>query len=141
MADAVTARVIINTPHLYVIHLTNICDGTGESAVVKVDKSTLVSQDGGEPGSLDLQQARWSIQGFSSVQLLWDHSTDDLACVLCGSAYEDFTMLQNDANLRNSAGLLDPRTTGGTGDLLLTTAGNVSGATYDITLWLRKTNN
>jgi hypothetical protein len=36
------------------------------------------------------------------------------------------------------AGLKDPRSAGGTGDILLTTAGTTSGQTYDITLWLRK---
>ena len=78
---------------------------------------------------------RWCLQGFTSVRLLWDHDTDDKALELSGSGYEDF---RGDSFLRTQKGLADPRTAGGTGDILLTTVGAVSGATYDITLWLVK---
>jgi hypothetical protein len=36
-----------------------------------------------------------------------------------------------------NGGKTDPRTTGGTGDVLLTTNGGASGSTYDITLHIR----
>lgn len=135
MSDAVTTTVLSNGPDRYAVHLTNISDGSGESAVAKVDKSGLTAEDGGEPVSLDIEQVRWCIQGFTSVRLLWDHTTDDTALVLSGSGYEDF---RGDSFLRSQMGLADPRSAGDTGDILLTTAGAVSGATYDITLWLRK---
>lgn len=140
MADAVTSIVIADTATHHIIHLTNVSDGTGEAAVVKVDKSAIaVAGDGAEANSLDIEQCRWAIQGFTSVRILWDHTTDDTALVLCGNGYEDFRL---DADSRGSLttipALNDPRTTGGTGDILLTTAGAVSGATYDITLFLRK---
>jgi len=139
MADAVTTNVIDQTPDHYVVHLTNIGDGTGESAVIKVDKSTLIASDLAEPASLDIQQVRWAIQGFTSVRILWDHATDDVALVLCGSGYDDFRGLDSGAPPRaRLEGLKDPRSAGGAGDILLTTNGGSSGATYDITLWLRK---
>lgn len=131
MADAVTTNVIAQDETHYVVHLTNISDGTGESGVVKVDKSALTSRVGAEPAALDIEQIRWAIQGFTSVRLLWDHTTDDVAMVLCGSGYDDF---------RNCGGALkDPRSSGTTGDILLTTNGGSSGASYDITIWVRKT--
>lgn len=140
MVDTVATRVVADTKNRYVVHLTNISDGTGESAVKKVDKSTLLAFDNAEPASLDIEQVRWNIQGMSSVRLLWDHTTDDVAMVLCGSGYEDF---RGRADLlpdrSESNGLRDPRSSGDTGDILLTTNGQVSGGTYDITLWLRKT--
>lgn len=140
MADAVTARVIEDTRTHYVVHLTNISDGTGEAAVVKADKSAIaVAADKGEAASLDIEQVRWSIQGFTSVRLLWDHTTDDVAMVLAGSGYEDFRGLDGGVKGKmQTSGLKDPRSAGGTGDLLVTTNGGASGATYDITVWLVK---
>jgi hypothetical protein len=140
MADAVTTRLILETPYQYIVHLTNISDGTGETAVIKVDKSAIaVATDGAEPNSLDIEQVRWSIQGFTSVRLLWDHTTDDLAMVLCNNGYEDFTGKYGVIVEKTStSGLLDPRSSGGAGDILLTTNGGVSGSSYDITLWLKK---
>lgn len=138
MADAVTSIVLSNGQVYYGIHLTNISDGTGESAVVKVDKSTLLASDGAEPASLDIVSARWAIQGFTSVRILWDHTTDDTALALSGSGYDDFTGFDADSTPK---GLADPRSSGGTGDILLTTAGAAANATYDITLWLKKSAN
>ena len=135
MADAVTSRIYESDTHL-LVHLTNISDGTGESAVKKVDKSTYTTTDGAEPDSLDVETVRWAVQGFTSVRLLWDHTTDDTGLVLSGNGYDDF---RGDEYARFFKGLQDPRTAGDTGDILLTTANNVSGATYDITLRIRKT--
>lgn len=134
MADAVVVSIQDSDTHL-LVHLVNVSDSTGESAVQKVDKSAY-TVNGAEPASLDIETVRWSIQGFTSVRLLWDHDTDDVALALANSGYDDF---RGDGFARFKKGLPDPRSSGGTGDLLLTTAGAVSGATYDITLRLRKT--
>lgn len=138
MADAVATHVICNTNTHYVVHLVNYSDGTGESAVVKVDKSTLLATDGAEPAALEIEAVRWNVQGFTSVRILWDHTTDDLALALSGSGQEVFKMADNDPGYKAPFGLKDPRSTGGTGDILLTTAGTTAGNSYDITLWLRK---
>jgi hypothetical protein len=142
MADAVTTNVIFQNAYHYIVHLTNISDGTGESNVIKVDKSALtVAQDGAEAAAVDIEQCRWAIQGMNSVRLSWDHNTDDMALVLSGSGYDDFRGLDKGAiGITQTSGLKDPRSTGGTGDLLLTTNGQASGSTYDITLWIRKAN-
>lgn len=139
MADAVTSNVVAETATHYVVHLTCISDGTGETGVVKADKSAIaVASDGAEANSLDIEQVRWAVQGFTSVRLLWDHTTDDVAMCLTGSGYEDFRGMGAVNGLQNLPGLKDPRSTGGTGDILLTSVGAISGATYDITLILRK---
>jgi len=137
MPDAVATHVITNTAGYYAVHLVNVSDATGESAVVKVDKSTLTAADGLEPNSLDLCVARWNVQGFTSVKLYWDHTADDLMMAMSGSGFEDF-LSSGPSPEKIPDGILDPRTAGGTGDILLTTAGAASGATYDITLWFRK---
>lgn len=130
MADVVDTIALISGQNRRVIRITNVSDGTGESAVIKVDKSTFVGPDGvNEPGKLVIEEIQWSIQGFSSVRLFWDHTTDDEVCVLgTGNGY---------FNYRSVGGLVDPASAGQTGDLLLTTAGAISGATYDITISVR----
>lgn len=140
MTDTVTKVTVIETPDELVVHLTSISDGTGESAVSKTTISALAALPGGAAVvALDIEQVRWCIQGMTYVKLAWDHTAAQTALVLANNGYDDFR--GSDGALRNRArtsGLLDPRTTGGTGDLKLTTVGAVSGATYDITLWLRK---
>jgi hypothetical protein len=129
MTDTVDSKVVFAGTRRRVVKLINISDGTGESDVVKVDVSALVGPDGTAPTYIAIDEVQWSIQGFTSVRLEWDATTDDEALVLAaGNGYLNFT---------NVGGLVDPKSSGTTGDLLLTTAGAVSGATYDITLSLR----
>lgn len=125
MTDTVTNQVVIGGKSTYVIHLTGISDGTGESNVVKIDKSTLLDTIGVEPPRILIQSARWCIQGFSYIKLTWDHATDATAMVLNGNGYENF---------EDVGGLKDTLLNDSTGDLLLTSVGAASGATYDITL-------
>jgi len=130
MADAVTTNVYFNQTagtRRYGVHLTCVSDGTGESAVVKIDKSTLKNAFGVEPSILKVASIRWSVQGFSYVKLLTDHTTDDTLFLLAGAGYDNF---------ENASYLPDPNSVGGTGDLLLTSAGAASGAIYDITIEL-----
>jgi hypothetical protein len=129
MADAVDTIVLRQGRNKHIVRLLNISDGTGEAAVVKVDISTLTGPDGTPPTKTVIEEIEWSIQGFTSVRLLWDHTTDDeIAALAAGNGYK---------NYKNSGGLVDPASAGDTGDILLTTAGAVSGATYDITLVVR----
>jgi len=139
MADAVTTRVILQTPFVIGIHMTSISDGTGETAALKLDKSTLLAQDGAEPAALDLVQVRWNTQGLTNVRLLWDHTTDDVAMVMAGSGEEYFDGPPTTTAISRGA-LADPRSTGGPGDILLTTIGHVAGSSYDITAWFAKQN-
>lgn len=126
MADAVTVTKLAEDRQTVTYHLTNISDGTGESAVQKVDKSGLAGFDGAtEPLKLKIWEIRWAISGFTAVQLLADHTTDDVLMVLAGNGYEDFGVY---------GGKADPASAGGTGDILLTTAGASADATYDITV-------
>lgn len=130
MADAVTTRVQVNGARNYVATFTNISDGTGENSVVKIDKSALVNESGLEPDTLSIVRIAWSIQGFTSVRISFDHTTDDVVFICAtGNGYWDEA---------ESGPIRDPDTAGGTGDILFTTAGAVSGATYTITMAVRK---
>lgn len=129
MADAVTTSVLFNGSKYYAVRLTNICDGTGESAVAKISPSSLVKEDGvgGKIAATEcrIMEIQWNIYGFSDVRLLWDANTDDLASDLSGNGYRSYW---------DQGGLRNPKSTGWTGNLLLTTVTNTSGNHYDISL-------
>jgi hypothetical protein len=128
MADTVDVKVLYSGRRRHIVHLTNISDGTGESAVTKVDISTLTGV-GFTPTYSAIDMIDYNIQGFASVRLHWDHTTDDEIAVLpAGSGTLDFNAV---------GGSVDPRTAGDTGDIKLTTNGGAAGATYDITIYMR----
>jgi hypothetical protein len=128
MADVVDSKVLFNGTRIYSARFTNVSDGTGEAAVAKVTLSGLTGPKGTAPTYTKVREILWSIQGFSSVRLFWDHTTDDEIQVLApGNGYMNWVGL---------GGETDPQTAGGTGNILLTTAGAASGATYDITIVL-----
>lgn len=137
MADEVATHVITDTAGYYAVHLVNVSDSTGETGVVKVDKSALTGPNGEEPASLDLCVARWNVQGFSSVNLYWNHTAPDLMLAMSGSGFEDF-LSSGPSPEKIPDGAKDPRSEGGTGDVTLDTIGASATATYDITLWFRK---
>ncbi len=128
MVDTVNTQVVFSGKLRHVVQLTCVSDGTGESGVVKVDKSSLTGPNGAEPSKFVIEEIEWGIQGFDYVKLDWDHTTDDEAVVLANNGYKDY---------RPFGGLVDPGSAGGTGDLLLTSSGAASGASYDILLHLR----
>jgi hypothetical protein len=132
MADTVDTLVLRNSRQEYTARFTNVSDGTGEAAVIKVDISTLIGPNGLAPTSVSLCEIHWSIQGFSSVRLFWDHDTNDEMVVLAaGNGYINY----RDVSLMN-----DPKSAGGTGDVLFTTAGAAANATYNITAAFRLCN-
>jgi hypothetical protein len=129
MADAVTSIVTAGGPRIYSVRLTNISDGTGETLVTKINLTTLTMPPGTpQPTSCGIEEIQWISQGFTSIRLYFDHSTDDVAALLSGNGYRCF----------EPTGVLgDPKSAGGNGNILLSTAGAVSGATYDILLTVR----
>lgn len=128
MADAVTTEYVFNGGRRKVLHLTNISDATGESAVVKADISALTF-NGGVPTYTTVDMIDYNIQGMSSVRLYWDHTTDDEIAILPAGV--------GTIHFEATGGKTDPRTSGGTGDIVLTTNGQVSGGTYDISIYMR----
>ena len=124
MVDTVDTITLFAGKDKYAVRLVNISDGTGESAVVKLDKSAIATALGiTEPSKIIIEELYWNIQGFTSVRLYWDHDTDDEIDVLCNSGYRDFSSF---------GGLVDPGSAGGIGDVLLTTVGVSATATYSI---------
>lgn len=131
MADTVASQTLVDGPKTAVLKLTNISDGTGESAVTKVDVSALqASADGDTCTGVTIERIWWQCIGMK-VQILWDASTD-LFCIELGenqSGDHDYTKF---GGLTNNSG------SGKTGDLNFTTVGHSSGDTYTVILYLRK---
>ena len=129
MADAVTSQTIFDGERMAVMKFTNISDGTGETAVVKVDVSALASSSFQRPcDGVTIERVHYSIGGMA-VSILWDATTDVPALVLApGQSTFDFTKIQ----LPNDAG------SGKTGDICFTTIGASAGDTYTIVLEMVK---
>jgi hypothetical protein len=127
MADAVTNTTLFDGTKKLVVHLTNLSDGTGETAVIKVDKDLFVGPKGGEPSNFSVEKIKYDVQGMH-VKLYLDRTTPQTLAVLKGFGEIDY---------RSSGGLL-LKATGNTGDILLTTGGQATGDSYDITLYLKK---
>lgn len=126
MVDTVDSVELINENGRYVVRLLAISDGTGESGVAKVDISGLTTTRGVAPIAADIQYIEFDIQGYTSIRLYWDHTTDDEALMLSANG--------DSFDFRRYGGLRDPRSAGGTGDIILTTNGHSSGDTYSILL-------
>lgn len=132
MADAVTSEYVFNGRKRKLLHLTNVSDGTGESGVVKIDVSAITFNGGLTPTYVTIDMIEYNIQGFTSVRLYFDADTDDEVAILpAGMGILDFYAY---------GGKTDPKTTGYTGDVKLTTAGTTSGQTYDIRIHFRPKN-
>jgi hypothetical protein len=128
MADTVNTNVVHNGKRYYIVRLTNESDGTGESAVTKVDMSTLTDALGATATYSSIDRIEYSVNGFNYVTLYWDATTDDEIAVLKGNGVIDVSL---------EGGMVDPKSTGATGDIKLTTDGGSDGSSYDITLWVR----
>ena len=131
MADAVTTQTISDGERNCVMKFTNVSDGTGESAVAKVDVSALASNAAGVACSeVRVMRVSHAIVGMS-VQMFLDATSNVLLMELAESSnghmdFKDFGGLPNNAG------------SGKTGDILFTTKGHSSGDTYSIVLEMVK---
>ena len=138
MADTVTSQTIVDTPHKLVMKFTNTSDGTGESAVTKVDVSSFTAGEGGphsDTSAATCTEVRidkiWARCNGMSVNVLWDATSDVQAIYLAdgGPEHWDFSEF---GGLVNNAG------SGKTGDIQFTTVGHANTETYWIILEMTK---
>lgn len=135
MADAVTSQTLIDGDLYAVMKFTNISDGSGESAVTKVDVSALQPLGSNTASQktctgVVIERIWWQCIGMK-VQILFDASSDAF-CIELGenqSGNHDYTVF---GGLTNNAG------SGKTGDINFTTVGHSSADTYTIILYMRK---
>lgn len=131
MADAVTSQTIIDGERNCVMKFTNVSDGTGESAVAKVDVSALsANSEGTACSGVRIVRVSHAIVGMS-VQLFFNANTNVLIMELAESS-------NGHMDFRDFGGLPNNAGSGKTGDILFTTKGHSSGDTYSITLEMVK---
>lgn len=124
MADTVTTRTLYSGNKKLIQQYTNLSDGAGESAVQKLDISTLTNAAGETVTAIKIEKIWANVSGMV-VQVLTDHTSDVLMHTLNDATwYLDFT----------SFGGKKDTGTGGTGDVLFTTADHDAGDSYDITI-------
>ena len=131
MADAVTSQTIQDGEKTAILKFTNVSDGTGESAVKKVDVSALAKNSAGQTcTSVAVSRIYWACVGMR-VNIEFDASTNVLVMPLpaasTGDEYYDLF-----SGIPNNAG------SGVTGDIDFTTVGHSSGDAYSIILVLNK---
>jgi hypothetical protein len=124
MADTVATQVIQDGATKMVVLLTNVSDGTGEAAVKKVDASDYLAT------TFTIERIHYATSGMA-VRLLFDATTDALAWTIATDSVGTF-------DFTTFGGIPDPKATGFTGDILLTTVGHTAADTYSIILELRK---
>jgi hypothetical protein len=132
MADAVTTQTILDGERLVIQKFTNISDGTGEAAVVKVDVSTLAADNLGHACTGVKINKVWAQTYGMAVDILWDADTNVIADtipadVMYKMCFSDFGGIPNNSS------------TGKTGDVLFTTTGATAGDRYTIILECIKT--
>ena len=132
MADAVATPTIQEDGKTAIFRFTNVSDGTGESAVNKIDVSGLNSDPmtGKACTSVTIQCIWYSTVGMG-VKIFFDATTDVLAWELRADDartmdFTDFTGIPNNAG------------SGKTGDILFSTTSATNGDVYNVVMKVKK---
>lgn len=131
MADAVNTDVLFSGNNKYIARFTNNSDGTGESGVTKIDRSSLTGPDGTEAGKIVIEEIQYDVQGFENVEIYWvDSGGNEPLAILAGQGIKEY---------KRFGGLVPAVAGSGTdGDIIFTTVGTPAATdSYDITLICR----
>ena len=128
MADAVASQTIQDGPRKAIFKFTNVSDGTGESAVKKIDVSALTADPmtGAACPKVTIEKIWYSTIGMG-VKIFFDASTDVLAWQL-NADYADEIDFSEFNGIPNNAG------SGVTGDIMFTTVGHSNNDVYTVCL-------
>ena len=136
MADAVTSQTIEDGGKNLVMKFTNISDGTGESAVAKIDVSAVDTEPstGAACSRVTLQRIWFSNIGMG-FKLYWNATTNMFICQAPKDWSDTWDFTDSSITLPGI-----PNNAGGgvNGDLLLTTNDHTSGDTYSVVVWALK---
>jgi hypothetical protein len=132
MADAVTSQTILDGERLFIGKFTNISDGGGETAVVKIDVSTLQPNAAGNACNGVKINKIWSTTHGLEIRILFDATTDAFAWMIPQNSnyFMDFSSF---GGLPSNAGA------GVTGDVAFTTLDASNGDMYSVVLECIKT--
>jgi hypothetical protein len=123
MADAVTSQTLFDNERTAIMKFTNISDGTGESAVLKVDVSALTPSASGKTCTKVTVTKIYIANHGMEVRMLWDATTDVPFFLSSPGATQTLDMT-GFGGITNNGG------TGSTGDIVFSTADASAGDTY-----------
>jgi len=131
MADAVTSQTLLDGERLAIMKFTNISDGTGETAVTKVNVSTLTPSASGKACTGVTVNKITSVCHGLEVRMYWDATTDvPFFLSTINTNYEnDFSRF---GGITNNAG------TGKNGNIVFSTSDSTAGDTYTVVLEMVK---
>jgi hypothetical protein len=132
MADLVASQKLLDGERLFIGKYTNISDGTGETAVVKIDVTTLAVNAYGRACNGVKINKIWASTHGMEVRILWDATTDLFTWVIPQNTtyLMDFSSF---GGLQNNAGA------GVNGNILFTTSDASLGDMYTVVLECIKT--
>jgi hypothetical protein len=131
MADAVTSQTLLDGERLAIMKFTNISDGTGETAVTKVNVSTLTPSASGKACTGVTVNKITSVCHGLEVRMYWDATTDVpfFLSTINTNYLNDFS---NFGGITNNAG------TGKNGNIVFSTSDQSAGDTYTVVLEMVK---
>lgn len=132
MADTVSSQTILDGERLFIGKFTNISDGTGETAVVKIDVSTLNPNAFGLACNGVKINKIWATTHGMEVRILFDATADTFAWMIPQNTnyLMDFSTF---GGIPSNAGA------GVTGDVSFTTLDASNGDMYSIIIEAIKT--
>jgi hypothetical protein len=122
MADTVTTQVLVNNTRNYVVKLTNLSDGTGESLVTKIAASSTFGVHA------KLWTVDYDVSGMT-VQMFWKGTPNQPIGVFAGYATKGIEAGRFGGIWNNAS---SP-----TGDVLLSTIGAAANSSYLLILEFR----
>jgi Ethanolamine utilization protein EutJ (predicted chaperonin) len=132
MADAVTSQTLLDGERVAIMKFTNISDGTGETAVTKVNVSTLAKSGSGQACTGVIVNKIASVCHGMEVRMLWDATTD-----------VPFFLSTVNTNYNNDfsdfGGITNNSGAGKNGNIVFTTSDQTAGDTYTVVLEMVKT--
>jgi Ethanolamine utilization protein EutJ (predicted chaperonin) len=132
MADAVTSQTLMDGERLAIMKFTNISDGTGETAVTKVNVANLAPSGSGKACTGVIVNKITSVCHGLEVRMYWDATTDvPFFLATVNTNYE------NDFN--NIGGITNNSGTGKNGNIVFSTSDATAGDTYTVVLEMIKT--
>ena len=131
MADVVTSQTLLDGERLAIMKFTNISDGTGETAVTKVNVSTLAKSASGLACTAVSILKITSVCHGLEVRMYWDADTDVpfFLSTINTNFQNDFSSF---GGVTNNAG------TGKNGNIVFSTSDASSGDTYTVVLEMAK---
>jgi hypothetical protein len=131
MADAVTSQTLLDGERLAIMKFTNISDGTGETAVTKVNVSNLSASNSGKACTGVAVTKITAVCHGMEVRMYWDATTD-----------VPFFLSNVNSNYTNDfsefGGITNNSGAGKNGNIVFSTSDASTGDTYFVVLEMIK---